>query len=162
MILWAVVVLWMAVIFSFSAQSGEQSAQLSGDTIRVISTMVIPHFQEQPESVQLDLIASLQFVIRKAAHFSVYLILGVLVMVALGQHTRNTKVRILLAQAICTLYAASDEFHQLFIDGRGAQIQDVLIDSVGALTGIALVFFVGFVVQRRKHRKTRQQDKPLP
>ena len=32
--------------------------------------------------------------------------------------------------------ARSDEFHQLFVPGRGAQVKDVLIDTAGAIVGI--------------------------
>ena len=37
------------------------------------------------------------------------------------------------------LYAASDEFHQLFVPGRAGRVSDVLIDSSGVLLGIAIV-----------------------
>ena len=40
------------------------------------------------------------------------------------------------------LYAASDEFHQLFVPGRSGQITDVLIDSGGLLAGILLVVLI--------------------
>ena len=33
-------------------------------------------------------------------------------------------------------YAATDEFHQLFVPGRSGQISDVLLDSAGALAGV--------------------------
>lgn len=36
-------------------------------------------------------------------------------------------------------YATSDEIHQCFIPGRGPQITDVIIDSMGVLLGILLV-----------------------
>lgn len=45
-----------------------------------------------------------------------------------------------LALGICILYAISDEFHQLFVPGRGGQIRDVLIDSTGAIVGVAICF----------------------
>ena len=34
------------------------------------------------------------------------------------------------------LYACTDEIHQLFIQGRAGQLKDVLIDTIGSLTGI--------------------------
>ena len=36
------------------------------------------------------------------------------------------------------LYACTDEFHQLFMDGRAGQFKDVLIDTAGGSTGILL------------------------
>ena len=44
--------------------------------------------------------------------------------------------------AFCILYAASDELHQLFVDGRGAQVKDVLIDSAGSIVGVGIFDFL--------------------
>jgi VanZ family protein len=43
----------------------------------------------------------------------------------------------------CILYAISDEVHQLFVLGRGAQVVDVLIDSLGAFVGIGMYRVIG-------------------
>lgn len=74
--------------------------------------------------------------IRKTAHFSVYLLLGVLVMNALRRSGVIGLKAVALAIGICVLYAVSDEVHQLFVPGRGGQARDVLIDSAGAILGI--------------------------
>ena len=47
---------------------------------------------------------------------------------------------------ICILYATSDELHQVFIPGRGAQVKDVIIDSAGACVGI----LVYMIISRKK------------
>ncbi len=44
----------------------------------------------------------------------------------------------ILSLVFCILYAISDEVHQLFVPGRGAQVSDVLIDSLGAFLGIGM------------------------
>jgi|SRR5215211_1832343 len=44
----------------------------------------------------------------------------------------------LLAFAIASLYAATDEFHQSFVDGRHGTPVDWAIDSAGAAFGAAL------------------------
>jgi len=38
----------------------------------------------------------------------------------------------LLAVVIAGVYAASDEFHQIFVSGRTASVHDVMIDICGA------------------------------
>ena len=48
---------------------------------------------------------------------------------------------------IATLYAASDELHQVFVSGRTPSLVDVAIDSAGAAAGIALL---GWVLRRRR------------
>lgn len=44
----------------------------------------------------------------------------------------------LFSLVFCILYAISDEVHQVFVPGRGAQVTDVLIDSFGAFIGIGM------------------------
>ncbi|MEH6908026.1 VanZ family protein [Neobacillus drentensis] len=39
---------------------------------------------------------------------------------------------------ICLFFAMTDEFHQLFVLGRVAQVKDVLIDSAGAIVGLVI------------------------
>ena len=38
-----------------------------------------------------------------------------------------------------TCFAMSDEFHQLFVDGRAGRWMDVGIDTAGAIVGVCLV-----------------------
>ncbi len=46
---------------------------------------------------------------------------------------------VLYSWAFGTLYAITDEIHQLFIQGRSCEFRDVCIDSLGVLTGIVLM-----------------------
>jgi len=69
-------------------------------------------------------------VLRKLAHTAEYAILGALLVRATG--------RAGLALAIGTLYAVSDEVHQVFVAGRHGSPIDVAIDAVGIAVGIAL------------------------
>ncbi|MEF2639337.1 MAG: VanZ family protein, partial [Lachnospiraceae bacterium] len=52
------------------------------------------------------------------------------------------RTRILIPFALGVLYAASDEFHQLFVPGRSGQVRDVCIDSSGVMIGILLLTLV--------------------
>lgn len=130
---WGMVVAWMTVIFFFSAQHGSSSGSLSTSVLNVVSSIwnsVFPtvHFNE--EYVHLF--------IRKGAHFSIYLILGILTSHALRTSGVSFGKQLGYAFLICVLYAASDEFHQSFVPGRGPSIGDVGIDSAGATVGIFL------------------------
>src|SRR5690606_6415601 len=82
-------------------------------------------------------LAQLNHIIRKLAHFSIYFILGALVYRALIKSGYDKKT-CLVSFLICVAYAISDEFHQLFVPGRGCQAKDVLIDSAGSLIAIVL------------------------
>lgn len=50
----------------------------------------------------------------------------------------NTKKPYLLSILLCIIYATSDEIHQIFTPDRACQIKDILIDSIGSITGIYL------------------------
>jgi VanZ family protein len=55
---------------------------------------------------------------------------------------------VLAAGVICVGVASSDEFHQLFVYGRGASVKDVLIDSSGAFVGIYFVRIFGYIARK--------------
>lgn len=89
--------------------------------------------------------------IRKNAHFFIYLVLGVLVKVALMNSGIRGFKAIGIGLAICVGYAFSDEFHQSFVPGRGAQLSDVVIDSCGAGLGMVLqILLFKYLLKREK------------
>jgi VanZ family protein len=72
-------------------------------------------------------------------HFIEYFIFGFLLAWAMIQYPHKENVKsYLIAAAIGILYAASDEFHQMFVPGRFAEISDFLADSVGVVFGLAI------------------------
>jgi VanZ family protein len=128
---WMLVCIWMFFIFHLSGEPANQSEKLStGVTARVIET-VNRVFHGKDLNV-----SSFDHVIRKCAHFSIYFLLGIFVLNALRNGERLGIKRLILSLAICALYASSDEFHQIFVSGRGPQVTDVFIDSTGAVVGI--------------------------
>lgn len=141
-------ILWTITIFSFSLQPADTSSQLSSGFGRWLIEVFAPNLIEKLEMMPADQLSNLHFLLRKCAHFTEYLVLGVLVMLSLQQ----TKVRrnILIGITMCTLVASIDETIQLFVNGRSGQISDVLLDSVGAMVGLLLVKFL-YSVQSRRH-----------
>lgn len=136
--LWLPAVLWMTVIFCFSAQTATESDSVSGQTIHVIAEKVIPDFPQKTEAEKQDIIRRFQHAARKTAHFAEYAILGIFISLALVPYRLKEKSRFLIAWISCIYYASSDEIHQYFVPGRGPGGIDVLIDSCGALFGILL------------------------
>ena len=47
--------------------------------------------------------------------------------------------RIVLPWVIGTIYAVSDEVHQLFVEGRSCEVRDMLLDSAGVAAGVLLM-----------------------
>ena len=94
----------------------------------------------------------LGFCVRKAAHMTVYCMLGISVMLTMFTFPPAIWKKAGLTLLICAAYAGSDEFHQSFVAGRGPSLQDVCIDSLGAAAGIliALLAYCVFDTVRRK------------
>ena len=79
---------------------------------------------------------TLDFILRKLGHFTGYAILAAFLYRALRPRRRA----FLLAFAIASLYAASDEWHQTYVPLREGTVRDWAIDSMGsvvALVGMA-------------------------
>jgi len=72
-------------------------------------------------------------ILRKGAHMTEYGLLWFLWWRALGYGSK------LPAALIAVAYAATDEFHQHFVQGRHGTPVDVLIDSAGIAIAIAAV-----------------------
>jgi VanZ family protein len=85
---------------------------------------------------------------RKVGHFSEYALLFLCWWRALRTRL-DGRPALGIAYAITVAYAATDEFHQSFVDGRTATPRDVLIDAAGA-AGAA-----GLVVLARNRRRAR-------
>jgi VanZ family protein len=72
----------------------------------------------------------------KLLHAGVYAVLGAFCFMALPRSwSSKASVLVLVSGAISTLYGFTDEFHQLFVPGRSADLRDVLADCVGGFSG---------------------------
>ena len=150
-ILAAVPVLLIAcMIFWFSSETAEQSRKVSGSLTRQILRIVISDYDELPEEEQTALVQKLHFWIRKAAHLTEYLLFGVS---AAGCFIIwKVKFPFLTAQICGSLYAVTDEVHQLFVDSRSGELRDFLIDSFGVLLGVLLCRCVCVIYRKKKKR----------
>ena len=70
---------------------------------------------------------------RKLGHFVEYAILGWLIARALHDTRGHRDSHAVLAVALATAYAITDELHQRFVLGRSAAASDVVIDMLGAV-----------------------------
>lgn len=144
-----VLILWMIVIFSFSSADANKS---TGTSDKVITTMIEIKDkitdQETPISEKEIIVKNSSFYVRKIAHITEYLILGILMFNALKQFNI---LNIYYAIILCVLYSCTDEFHQLFINGRSGSFRDVLIDTIGILLGTYLYKIL--VIKNKKVNK---------
>lgn len=119
---WALCAVCMTLIFYFSSRNGEAST---------LQSQAVLEFLEKIFGRELT-----GFIVRKAAHFTEFAGLGFLLANALYQSRK--KHGALWAAGLTSLYAVTDEVHQLFVPGRACQIGDWLLDSAGGLTGAAV------------------------
>jgi VanZ family protein len=136
---WLPVVLWMALIFTGSSDIA--SSQRSSRIIGPILHWLFPTMSK--ETVDIIVLC-----VRKCAHLTEYAILALLVWRALRKPQKNdprpwswrTGRNAVL---FVLFYAATDEFHQLFVATRQASVTDVLIDAIGAAIGMLLLWTLG-------------------
>ena len=147
------IAIWIIVVFCFSHQPADQSSKTSQQAIQVIVD-VLKLEESMSEDELKNLITNLKIPIRKMAHFAMYFVGGILICLFFATINRfSTKQKILLSQCVATGYAVSDEVHQAFVPGRGPQLLDIGIDSVGAFIGIMLVILLIYLYRRKKECK---------
>lgn len=85
--------------------------------------------------------------IRKYAHFALFLVLGMssasALLILWG---KRLFLPVIVSLLLCLVWAALDEFHQMFVPGRGPQLSDVGIDFFGSLMGVAIVFIIRCII----------------
>ena len=126
------------VIFGFSSQDGEASGGLSRNItnkILQISNKYNALGQEEKEQIA----NKTEKIIRKVAHFSIYTLVGLLLMGLLSTYKIKENWRMILSVLLGMIYAVSDEIHQSFIPGRTPQITDIYIDTLGVVLGVLLI-----------------------
>lgn len=134
---------WMTVIFLFSAQTASDSAQTSQSVgYRIASWQNDLFHQEKTEAELIAQAETMQLIIRKGAHMGEYALLATLAAIHFGCYSFNKKQILLLAFLLTACYATSDEIHQIFVPGRAGRFSDVCIDSVGGAIGILVAGFL--------------------
>ena len=129
----------MVMIFYFSSQNAEISLGTSSNLIKNVAKVVIWDFENMPKQQQQQIINDWQNFTRKNAHFFIFLILGLLTMATMLTYKIKLSSQIIIAFAVVFLYAVSDEIHQIFVQGRACRLSDVIIDTVGSSTGMAII-----------------------
>ncbi len=129
---WILFLLWLVVIFFFSSQNGQSSSDLSNGLLNFLE-----EFTRLPLTNEF-----FSFLIRKLAHFTEYLILGILSCNLVKQYRSLNKMEYLAILLFCITYAISDEVHQMFVNGRSPQVFDVFVDSLGSSVGIFLIYIM--------------------
>ncbi|MBO4928642.1 MAG: VanZ family protein [Clostridiales bacterium] len=155
LIMWSLVLGWLAVIFSLSSESGEASSMRSSDMVRRISETFHLYVNED--------------FLRHCAHVFEYIVLSVLCYIAMfaTNHVKvapfsgsmleklknDNEVYIAVALWITALAAAADEYHQIFVPGRASRLLDVFLDLAGAFVLMLIIRIVVSIYVYVKNKK---------
>lgn len=147
-------IIWMLVIFIFSSQPADESTRTSLFVGQMIETVCVPGFVDfSPEEKRL-MAENIDFFVRKTAHGTEYAILGILISLSIAElREMNFYKRQCWAYAAGTLYAVSDEIHQLFVPGRAGLFTDVMIDSAGILAGLMILYVLKKITDWKSGRR---------
>lgn len=154
---------FMKLIYNLSAQNGSESGSLSNNlylflrqfdflneilykwdqfVIKVLNKLNL----EELYPLIFSTYTNWNFIIRKWAHFGIYMGLGILSM-GVFTYAFNFYKAFIITFYCGSLFAFTDEIHQLFVDGRNAQINDLGIDILGLVTGMTLCLFIYIIVK---------------
>jgi VanZ family protein len=153
----AVVVL--LVIWSFTSQDNVASNERSKMIAKAIENFAEKHFSVS--HMNLFLGKSLNTIVRKTAHFMEYTLLGMVICAFLNAVSLKLGSAALTSAVFCAMAAMLDEFRQNFVSGRTPRLTDVLIDTYGALFGIALAT-VAFAAIWEIRNRSRRNELPEP
>ncbi|MFT4144526.1 MAG: VanZ family protein [Mobilitalea sp.] len=157
---WIPAVLLMIIIFLFSAKpavnSNESSLSIASRILSTYEDISNLHFSETERIIMLN---EINHMIRKGAHFSEYALLAntlALHLLVIGFSKRKLY---LYSVVLASFYAATDELHQKFVEGRSGQLSDVLIDASGAVVGAFFFLMLISVIGHysKKHRIKQHQ-----
>lgn len=147
-------IIWMSVIFSFSAKKAVESEGMSHSVGKEIGRLIVPQFTSWSEERQEQFAKMIDFPVRKCAHATEYAVLGVLILRTAYSFSEDSGKRsMLICWCAGTAYAASDELHQLFVPGRSCQFRDVCIDSAGVLAGVLVFSLIKHEIVKYKEKK---------
>ena len=142
-------IVWMCIIFAFSAQPKEESGAVSASFTyhMVSSTRTFFHLDLSDARVK-EISDAIEGFIRKVAHMAEFGVLSVLLYIWIGQWEVGFPRRGATAFGATAVYAATDE--------RAGRFSDVCIDSAGALAGVIVFALLVKLVQHVHERKWKR------
>lgn len=157
-IMWLLVIGWLAVIFSLSAESADVSTLRSQDLMEKIADLFHVTVNEE--------------IVRNCAHIFEFTVLSVFTYIAmfatnhvktgekpsasgrLDKIKNDNEVYISVSLWITALSAAADEYHQIFVAGRSSSLFDVFLDFSGAVVIMLIIRIVISIYLYVKNRKS--------
>lgn len=134
-----ITILWILFIWIHSMMSGEQSSNESGFVLGVLKNIFSVFGMGEFIT---------EHMVRKFAHYTEYLILGLLLISDVMHLYRATWKYVGIPLYIGLLVPVIDETIQIFSEGRGSYLGDVWIDYAGVLSGIIIIILIDKIKNR--------------
>ena len=131
-VLGILIVLWLCVIWGHSMQPAVVSEEESGKFLQILGRIF-------PALLTSDMG---MFIIRKSAHFTEYLILGILLGSYFSMIERGALQRFITPTFSGLAIAFIDETIQMFVVGRSGEIRDMWIDFGGVALGVLITLAI--------------------
>ena len=163
---WLPAIIMMILIFYFSDQPGEISGDLSGGICYQMVSFAAEIFMTDWSQEEILLFSErIDYPVRKLAHLTEYALLGMAITLGVRygrrkEWTEGYLYQYMSVQILGTLYAASDEWHQLYVPGRAGRMSDVLIDSLGIFIGW-IVFQVIIKIRQKEEANVFNKESQI-
>ena len=148
------IIIWMGIVFKFSNQPADVSDHTSSNVTKIIVEIFAK--KDISEEEKTELIEKYDPAVRKFAHFTIYAIGGFLIMIYVNAYNIKETKKILYSWGVGSFYALTDEIHQIFIPGRAGEITDVILDSIGILTGVCTSLLIIKIIKNIKIKNNEQ------
>ena len=129
---WVLIIFWCGIIFY---QSSRPAPLSDGQSLYIVN--VINHWVSAIVGKEVVIVSN--HMVRKSAHFTEYLVLGLLFFNGFFSGKAALKA-LALSLVVGVCYAASDEIHQYFVPGRTMKVTDVMIDGLGVFCGAGMLY----------------------
>lgn len=132
----SLVLIMLAVIWGQSLLPGDVSGAESGKVLALVNSLL------KSFRIVLD-----EHAIRKLGHFAEFGLLGI----TLALYSPKRLANLAWMAAVGYTAACIDETIQMFVPGRSCQYSDVLLDTAGVLTGLAVTGLIIYIRQKKEH-----------
>lgn len=133
-------------IFYNSMQDGKDSANTS--------TAVLNYINNFMKSININFRLS-GHIVRKTAHFVEFFVFGIFIMLTLDSFKEKSYASFGYPLFFCIFVPTIDEYIQTFSNGRGSSVKDVLLDFLGAITGVIIIYIIVFIQNKRRSKRFR-------
>jgi len=146
-------VIWTAFIFSNSLQTASESLEQSGFFVDMFSNLVKWIYNDSvPSWMVIYMETGLVDDIRSLAHIFEFFVLYIFAWLSIGYFKQgNFKTKLAFLYGISVIVI--DETIQIFVDGRGFQFKDMILDACGLFIAYIVVAAATYFIYKKRLKK---------